>query len=745
MNQILRTPRPAVALALLAVAAALVPAADAGAASALPERWPARQVPGGWFHWSSPVIADVDGTGGNDIVVGGLDGRVYAWNADGNTLPGWPAHASAAVASSPAVGDLDGDGANEVAVGVGSLEKRAEQGAINIFNRDGSLRCRLAMRAGTQDDAVFNAPAIGDVNGDGFNDVVFGSFDHWIYVVDGGCRVLGSFDNRDSVWSAPALYDVDGDGASEIFIGGDATANPAVPGDSHNGGYFRSLTFSGGALVQRWQRISRETFQSGAAIGNLDGDPGMEVVTGSGADYCRNKGVCTDSNKVWAFNVEDGSDVPGWPKTVTFNSTFLAAPALGDLDGDGRTDVVAGSTNYVNRSPEVGDPTAGAVDAFYGNGQRRSWRSGDIELLSPPVIADINGAGTPEVMVGDGAQLHVLDGNLNLLMGGLALGQSGLGHKSAAAVGELGPGRWALVSSGYDAGAGRGNEGWVYAYDIPTPRSAPWPMHRKNPRRLGVDLAAPAPPVVCDMGYRLVAADGGVFTFGNAAFHGSTGNIRLNQPIVGMTENPVGDGYWFVARDGGVFSFGNAPFHGSTGNIRLNQPIVGMAAQPQGKGYWLVAADGGIFNFGGAPFLGSTGALRLNQPIVGMASTPSGNGYWLVAADGGIFTFGDAPFLGSTGDIRLNQPIVGMAAHPSRLGYWFVARDGGIFTFGAAGFHGSTGAMTLNQPVVGMAATASGSGYWFVASDGGIFSFGDAQFCGSTGRLRLNSPIVGMS
>jgi hypothetical protein len=38
-----------------------------------------------------------------------------------------------------------------------------------------------------------------------------------------------------------------------------------------------------------------------------------------------------------------------------------------------------------------------------------------------------------------------------------------------------------------------------------------------------------------------------------------------------------GQGYWLVAKDGGVFSFGpGAGFHGSTGNIHLNQPIVGV-------------------------------------------------------------------------------------------------------------------------------------------------------------------------
>jgi hypothetical protein len=75
-----------------------------------------------------------------------------------------------------------------------------------------------------------------------------------------------------------------------------------------------------------------------------------------------------------------------------------------------------------------------------------------------------------------------------------------------------------------------------------------------------------------------------------------------------------------VASDGGIFSFGDAPFLGSTGAMTLNKPIVGMAATPDGKGYWLVASDGGIFSFGDAPFLGSTGAMTLNKPIVGMAA-----------------------------------------------------------------------------------------------------------------------------
>ena len=227
-------------------------------------------------------------------------------------------------------------------------------------------------------------------------------------------------------------------------------------------------------------------------------------------------------------------------------------------------------------------------------------------------------------------------------------------------------------------------------------------------------------------------------------FYGSTAGMHLNQPVVGMAATPDGGGYWLVAADGGVFSFGDARFFGSAAGMHLNQPIVGMAATPDGGGYWLVAADGGVFSFGDAAFFGSAAGMHLNQPVVGLAATPDGGGYWLAAADGGVFSFGDARFFGSTAGMHLNQPVVGMAATPDGGGYWLVAKDGGIFFFGDAAFFGSAAGIHLNQPVVGLAASA-GSGYRLVASDGGIFDYGSAPFAkvaftAANGTYRIDPP-----
>ncbi|BEL05567.1 hypothetical protein Q0Z83_037580 [Actinoplanes sichuanensis] len=233
-------------------------------------------------------------------------------------------------------------------------------------------------------------------------------------------------------------------------------------------------------------------------------------------------------------------------------------------------------------------------------------------------------------------------------------------------------------------------------------------------------------------GYWQVDTYGGVFSYGDAPFHGSLPglNVRVTD-IIGMTRTPDNGGYWLVGRDGGVFAFGNAGFYGSMGGKPLNAPVVGMAVTRTGKGYWLAAADGGVFAFGDAGFFGSMGGKPLNKPVTAIGATANGGGYWLAAKDGGIFAFGNAGFHGSMGGKPLNAPIVDMDVTPDGGGYWMTAEDGGVFAFGNAGFHGSMAGRSLNGHITGMSVTPSAGGYWLNGCDGGIFAFGDAVFHGS--------------
>ncbi|HEX4126861.1 MAG TPA: SpoIID/LytB domain-containing protein [Acidimicrobiales bacterium] len=291
----------------------------------------------------------------------------------------------------------------------------------------------------------------------------------------------------------------------------------------------------------------------------------------------------------------------------------------------------------------------------------------------------------------------------------------------------IGMGQWGAL--GYAIGQDNGDGNWTYQQIV---------SHYYGPASLGslpggTSLVGDQPSGGVG-GYWINAADGGIFSFGNAQFYGSTGGMRLNQPVVAMASTHDAAGYWEVATDGGVFSFGDAPFHGSTGNIHLNQPMVGMAVTPDGGGYWLVASDGGIFAYGNAQFYGSTGNLTLNEPVIGMVPTHDGGGYWLIASDGGLFAFGDAQFHGSLGGSPPPTPIVGVAPSPDGGGYWMLEANGTSHAFGDAPAVAlsadSPGLSTLKSPMTGLIPDFSGQGFDAVNGSGQAFAFGDAPYFG---------------
>jgi hypothetical protein len=158
-----------------------------------------------------------------------------------------------------------------------------------------------------------------------------------------------------------------------------------------------------------------------------------------------------------------------------------------------------------------------------------------------------------------------------------------------------------------------------------------------------------------------------------------------------------------VAADGGIFAYGDAQFYGSTGNLRLNRPIVGMAATPDGRGYWLVASDGGVFAFGDAAFYGSTGGITLPnpssecRPLRAVPATSS----WPRTAESSLLVMAAMP-----GGSREAPPVVGIANNPAGPGYWELAQDGTVATFGGASIVPN---VSGSGSAVGIFATASGS------------------------------------
>lgn len=355
---------------------------------------------------SSPTIADLDGDGSLDIIVGSGDGKVYAWDQTGRSLPGWPVSTLGPVVASPAVTDLDGDGILEVVVG-------AKDGRVYAWNPQGAALTQWP--APTLGPTV-SSPAVADLNGDGIQDIVVaaaGQIAVWsqgrqlagwpkvigtalwsgpaiaqVAGVTGLAIVAGGEDGKVYVWDAkgqtlpgwpvvvanaidstPAVGDVDGDGVADIIVVGHMI-------NGHN--FLSAWKATGSPLAGQWPQDLGEFFvQSSPTIADINHDGAKEVLVGSG------------DHSVYAYHA-DGSALAHWP--VTTSGWVVSSPTVADLDGDGQLEVIAGA----------GYPGDWRVYAWHSDGSRvNGWpkATGDV-VYSSASSADLNGDGNPEVVIG---------------------------------------------------------------------------------------------------------------------------------------------------------------------------------------------------------------------------------------------------------------------------------------------------------------------------------------------------------
>jgi len=288
-------------------------------------------------------------------------------------------------------------------------------------------------------------------------------------------------------------------------------------------------------------------------------------------------------------------------------------------------------------------------------------------------------------------------------------------------------------------------------------------------------------PVAMGGGYWLASDDGGVFTHGAAAFHGSRGTAPLNSPIVSFQPSATSGGYYLAAADGGVFAFGDAPFAGSAGAMKLNSPIVGMGVPPS-HGVAVLRGQDGVTS-GRVTFTSVGSRVRVNAYVTGLTPLSEFHGFHIhangscvgdfVASAGGHWN----PAGATHGDHQGDMPVLyADAAGVARASYWLdtftvdqlLTDAGGVAVVVHAGRDnygnipdrystsagagadtttkntGDAGARSLCG-VVSAAGGSAGGGYWLAAADGGVFAFGDAPFAGSMGATRLTAPIVAMA
>ncbi|HEY3943058.1 MAG TPA: IPT/TIG domain-containing protein, partial [Acidimicrobiales bacterium] len=219
-------------------------------------------------------------------------------------------------------------------------------------------------------------------------------------------------------------------------------------------------------------------------------------------------------------------------------------------------------------------------------------------------------------------------------------------------------------------------------------------------------------PTADRSGYWLVASDGGTFAFGDAGYYGSLpglgyapagspGNVKkLAAPIVGIVPSASGSGYFMVAADGGVFAFGDAAFEGSCPGIGgCSGTAVAVTPDASGKGYWLVTATGHVYAFGDAPYYGAPGPQTV--PVTSAVRTPDGRGYWILFANGAVAGYGDAANLGGpVGVVGGANAAAAILTTADGGGYWVVSAAGAVYAYGDAVNDGGMGGGHLNAPII---------------------------------------------
>jgi hypothetical protein len=471
---------------------------------------------GARVKFGSPTLANISGDSRPEIIVGGIDGIVYALNGSGAVL--WTFNVSNAIntaaqsipglvhstkvipiRSAPAVADLTGDGVPEIVISAGEVFEAHTNGGVVVLNASGQLLPgwpQLPIDSGGSGgnngspdgyaDGIVSSPAIGDIDGDGSPDIVYGAFDQRVYArhVDGSLLTGWPQFVLDTIWSSPALADINGDGQLDVVIGVDAHNYNGPPRTSQDGGDL--YVFSGNGSIQ-WRAHQDEIIQSSPAIADLDEDGLPEIVVGTGTYYSNPPFNRSVGRYINAWN-NDGS--LRWHTALPERAP--GSPAIADINGDGHLDVVIGALD-------------GKVYALDGRNGAILWSTLARDIFNnqyipnpqvySPVLGDVDGDGLDDVLIGLGWDVVVMKGTNGALLTGTSAGDARPSYYGAytidntPAVGDLdNNGKLDLVSvSGTTADPGNARvNSWALTSST---LKASWPMFRGSAQHTGTTPA----------------------------------------------------------------------------------------------------------------------------------------------------------------------------------------------------------------------------------------------------------------
>lgn len=376
----------------------------------------------GRVDFSSPTVVDINNDGKLDIMLGDNAGCIRAWHANspnsGSTISGFPWETNInnncsgddRVEGALAVADIDGNdgGLPEVVGGSRGIsvdDGPYTPGKVFVWNNNGTLLSgwpkSMAWNGPNDDTPEVQSVALSNLSGDSRLEIVAGTTNHGcsgcsknVYAWDVGGNLLsgnyplGSVGTADAgIFGAVATANITGDSFAEIITGRDHRYMYAYTASGANvGGWPRETYVSGSS------GLYMEFTNNGAAIGDLNGDGVQEIVT---AAKVRNSSHQESNTAVVVFK-PDGTRHTGWSSAKLHGAPLYNSfppsmyPALGDLDADGKLEIVVAMADGYTR-------------AYRENGTlmwQHNFANGQVLFGSEPVIGDITGDGFPEVIFG---------------------------------------------------------------------------------------------------------------------------------------------------------------------------------------------------------------------------------------------------------------------------------------------------------------------------------------------------------